>query len=117
MELRDKIISGELPPGSRFPSGPEIEDIYNVSHYTSERAVGLLSEEGLITRVPGSGSFVAHNPGRTEILVTSGTRITARPPGPADGMKGRPGVPLLIVERPGGQAEPFPADTTVIVVS
>lgn len=41
--LREEIISGRLRPGSRFPSGPDIEETYQVSHYTAERAVGTVS--------------------------------------------------------------------------
>jgi DNA-binding GntR family transcriptional regulator len=113
--LREEIISGRLPPGSRFPSGPEIESTYEVSHYTAERAVNMLAAEGLITRRPGAGTWVAAALSLTEVIVSAGTRIRAR--NPRDGEAGRPGVPLLIVERPGQQAEPFPADTTVVIVS
>lgn len=114
--LREDIISGRLGAGSRFPSGPDIEAEYGVSHYTAERAVGMLVSEGLIERRSGSGTFVAdHAMGMVAVEVGPGTRIRART-ARGDDRIGRPGVPVLIVERPGREAEPFASDVTVIVV-
>jgi DNA-binding LacI/PurR family transcriptional regulator len=56
--LLEKISSGKLNPGDRLPSEKELCGTFNVSRITSKRALELLAEEGLISRLPGKGSFV-----------------------------------------------------------
>jgi len=57
-ELEDQIISGQYSPGDRIEPTEELEKHFNASRITINRALGNLSERGLITRTPGKGSIV-----------------------------------------------------------
>lgn len=57
--IRERIESGELPPGAQVPSATEIQQEHQVSRNTALRALRLLRDEGLITTEQGWGSFVA----------------------------------------------------------
>ena len=59
--LSQRIRSGELAGGERLPSEGEAAEQFGVSRITSKRALQMLAAEGLITRVPGRGSFVAES--------------------------------------------------------
>jgi GntR family transcriptional regulator len=56
--LRERILSGELEPGSRLPGEFSIATEYGISRVTVRRALDTLAGEGLIDRRPGSGTFV-----------------------------------------------------------
>jgi DNA-binding GntR family transcriptional regulator len=57
-ELRERITSGDLPPGARLPSITTLMQEYGVARNTARRALAILEEEGLIEIVHGWGSFV-----------------------------------------------------------
>ena len=57
-ELEAKILAGQLMPGSKLPTEKELSTNYRVSRITAKRALTDLEQEGFITRVQGSGSFV-----------------------------------------------------------
>jgi len=61
-ELRERIISGVLPAGSRLPSRREIVQTYGVSDKTAVEAVRLLVAEGLAEARSGSGTYVRQRP-------------------------------------------------------
>lgn len=60
--LRDAIERGEYPPGSQFPSEPELAQRYGVSRPTVNRAVTILRGEGLVRVVRGRGTVVREIP-------------------------------------------------------
>lgn len=70
-QLRHRIESGELTPGSRLPPETELFKELQASSTTVVRALNDLVREGLIVRRRGSGTFVAERdtppliPGRT----------------------------------------------------
>nr|AUN36321.1 transcriptional regulator, LacI family [uncultured bacterium] len=53
-----QIRSGELKPGDRLPSFPELKAKLKISQHTWEHACRLLELEGLVRREPGRGVFV-----------------------------------------------------------
>jgi len=57
--LREKVYSREWTPGRRIPSEHELMDSFDLSRGTVRRAIKSLVEEGLLTQVRGSGTFVA----------------------------------------------------------
>lgn len=56
--LRERIESGEIPPGRRIPSLMELEQTYDVARDTLRKAVQVLKDEGLVVTVTGMGTFV-----------------------------------------------------------
>lgn len=57
-DLLQGIKLKRFPPGSRLPSEKELTEQYNVSRITSKKALEMLAEQNLITRMPGKGSYV-----------------------------------------------------------
>lgn len=60
-QLRDQIVSGALPSGSRLPSETELGSMFGVSRSTVREALRQLASQHLIdtTRGATGGSFVA----------------------------------------------------------
>jgi GntR family transcriptional regulator len=56
--LRAEIESGVLGPGDPIPSNASIMDRFKVASSTAQRAVRMLTSEGLVESVPGRGVFV-----------------------------------------------------------
>ena len=56
-ELRDRIVSLELPPGSRLRESQFAEE-FNVSRARVRDAFGILEGRGLIERIPNRGAVV-----------------------------------------------------------
>ncbi|NMP22755.1 substrate-binding domain-containing protein [Sulfobacillus harzensis] len=58
-DMKKYIIQGAWPKGSQVPPEHVLMAKYHVSRVTTSHALKLLTDEGLITRHPGTGSFVA----------------------------------------------------------
>ena len=58
--LRKKISSGRILPQEPLPTENELCEEYGVSRTTVRQAFAALINEGLITRTPGKGTFLAH---------------------------------------------------------
>jgi len=56
--LRGDIASGVYPAGSRIPSEAELGQTYRVSRVTVRKALAELTQEGLLRRMQGKGTFV-----------------------------------------------------------
>jgi len=56
--LLQELSSGKLSQGDRIPSEKELSGIFNVSRITSKKALEMLTENKLISRQRGRGSFV-----------------------------------------------------------
>lgn len=56
--LRQQILTGELAPGSKLPSIRSLEQTYDVSPTTVQRALRTLKAEGLVVGAQGTGTFV-----------------------------------------------------------
>ena len=61
-QYRQKIASGELPPGTKLPSEREIAHIYGVSRPTARKAIMALQADGQVITVPARGAFVRERP-------------------------------------------------------
>ena len=61
-QLRDRIQNGEYPPNTRIPTENELSVSMGVSRPTVRQALNLLEQEGRLTRVKGSGTYVSYAP-------------------------------------------------------
>lgn len=57
--LRSLILSGRVLPGERMPTEMAISREYGVSRHTAQHVFRLLTEEGLVVRRQGSGTYAA----------------------------------------------------------
>lgn len=60
-DVRSQIENSLLLPGDKLPTEREFMQKYNVSRITVSKALNELKAEGLITRFPNKGSFVARS--------------------------------------------------------
>jgi GntR family transcriptional regulator len=60
--IREMILNGTLPSGTRLPNELELASIMGVSRGTLRSALGKLEQKGLIWRRQGIGSFVSEIP-------------------------------------------------------
>lgn len=56
--LRAAILTRQLQPGEKLPSGTELAKTYGVARMTVQQAIRVLRDEGLIVSRQGSGVFV-----------------------------------------------------------
>jgi GntR family transcriptional regulator len=61
--LRERIAGERLEPGDRLPSEPELARVLGISRPSLREGIALLEEDGVVRRLRGSGTFVAHRPG------------------------------------------------------
>ena len=57
-EIRDRITTGEIAPGTKLPTESQLMDQYGMSRNTIRLALAALENEGLIATEQGRGSFV-----------------------------------------------------------
>jgi DNA-binding GntR family transcriptional regulator len=58
--LERRIRAGEFGESGRLPSESDLADWYGVARMTVRRAHAELTERGLVTVVPGKGTFARH---------------------------------------------------------
>lgn len=78
-ELRQKIASGELAPGARLPSRPEIMRDYGVSNTVALRVGEVLKAEGLAEARSGSGTYVREHRELQRMVRSFTLRVGASP--------------------------------------
>jgi GntR family histidine utilization transcriptional repressor len=66
--IQQRVASGEWPAGQKLPSENELVSALAVSRMTINRALRELTQEGLIKRVHGLGSFVAETPRHASLI-------------------------------------------------
>jgi DNA-binding LacI/PurR family transcriptional regulator len=57
-DMRQGILDGKYPPGSKLPTESNLRDDFAVSDITVKKALSLLADQGMVRRVPGKGTFV-----------------------------------------------------------
>jgi DNA-binding GntR family transcriptional regulator len=55
--IRQRITTGQLPPGSRITESDLTEE-FEVARNTARRALAVLRDEGLVYTVPQRGTYV-----------------------------------------------------------
>lgn len=61
-QLKEAILSGKYPPGSRFPCEVDFASQLGVAFVTLRSALKRLEDDGLITRLRSRGTFVNEQP-------------------------------------------------------
>ncbi|GAA5057597.1 DNA-binding GntR family transcriptional regulator [Thermocatellispora tengchongensis] len=56
--LRERIASGEFPPGSALPSEAALGRAFGVARNTVRRGLAILEDEGLLVTIPAKGRIV-----------------------------------------------------------
>ena len=82
--LRNKIVSGTIPPGSRLPSSRQLLTELGVSRTTIITAYSQLLADGYIVGQIGSGTYVAHD----VVNRVDPSALPALPPHPSDTDRG-----------------------------
>lgn len=70
--IRERIFSGEWPPGSLIPSERELCERYGISRMTARQAISGLESEGLLYREQGKGTFVGQPVVAQQLLQLTG---------------------------------------------
>jgi GntR family transcriptional regulator len=73
-EVARRIESGELSPGQRLPTEPELAERFGVHRLTARQAMVELRKAGLVDTQHGRGSFVRSSPQRLEASIDPVTR-------------------------------------------
>ena len=61
--LRKAIAAGTYPAGTATPSITTLSQEYGHARQTCAKALRVLEDEGLLTRIPGLGYYVTGTPG------------------------------------------------------
>jgi GntR family histidine utilization transcriptional repressor len=78
--VRSTILSGAWQPGDRIPSEVSLVEQLGVSRMTINRALRELTDEGVLTRLSGVGTFVAQSKPLSTLLMIAniGDEIRSR---------------------------------------
>lgn len=69
-DIKDKIISGKYPVGTRLPKEFELAKTYDVARGTLREALKLLENENLIERIKGKGTYIHSLPSKNRPVIT-----------------------------------------------
>ena len=115
--LRRQILSGELEPGAQLATEEQLCREYAMSRGTVRQAIRLLTDEGLLRREQGRGTFVTgpggdaplfsltsfdeemrrqHRQPSTRVLAAA---VTPASPDVAERLEVREGAPVIRIER------------------
>jgi GntR family transcriptional regulator of arabinose operon len=62
--IKTGIQQGELKPGEKIPSENELASRFGISRHTVRQALGEMVNEGWLSRIQGSGTFVSRSLGQ-----------------------------------------------------
>lgn len=71
--LMDQIRSGQLPPGMKLPSEPELATLFGVGRPTVRQALDRMVRQGAIDKRRGAGTFVKERPVAVELFSLGGS--------------------------------------------
>lgn len=71
VQLREAILSGEFPLGTKLPNEDQLCERFAVSRVTIREAVRGLIEDGYVVRRQGSGTYVTRRPSLRNSLDTN----------------------------------------------
>ncbi|WP_108658725.1 FadR/GntR family transcriptional regulator [Acuticoccus kandeliae] len=93
-EVREAIVNGAFPPGSRLPTERDLATRFHATRSTVRKTMHRLANEGLVVRHVGRGTFVAalHEVEEPEQEYTLAELLEAR-------LLFEPSLPDLVIER------------------
>lgn len=114
--LRERILSGDLPPGARLPSEPDLCQEHGIGRDSVRDAMAILRTEGLIVTEARIGSRVREVHERQIIKLAAGERAWPKMATAEERrqLKLPEGTPLIVVQRADGTVEMFPGDRYAI---
>jgi DNA-binding GntR family transcriptional regulator len=115
--LRDKILSGEYPPGSQLPSEVTLGQEYGLARPAVRQAIAILRGEALVTTERGYGTQVREQVDRADVKLPAGASAICRAPYEPERVRLDldEGVPVIEVRHKDGRAEIHPGDRVRIV--
>ena len=66
--LKQRIVTGELPPGSKLPGGRDLALEYGINPNTAARIYQELEREGVCMTRRGTGTFVTEREDRIRVM-------------------------------------------------
>lgn len=78
LDLKSQIVGGDMPSEAQIPTEKELLAHYGISITTLRRAIGMLCNDGLLTRKQGSGTYVNGIPANTPTATGSPGKEPAR---------------------------------------
>lgn len=109
-ELREAIVSGQLPAGTPLPSEDRLAARHDVSRDTIRSALAMLRSEGLISTVQGGATYIRDRRVMRLPLSRYSRTLTPGPPGPFSGAAQESGL-VGSVEVISAGLRPADADT------
>lgn len=74
-KLKEMIVSGEYPPGSKLPSEQQLAEKLQISRVTLRTALEILRRENLIEKIGRSGNYVTEAESKRFIYLTFATNL------------------------------------------
>ena len=110
--LRERIESGELPPGTTLASEARLTQEYGIGREAVRMAISLLRSEGLVSTVRGHGTRVRETLHRRQVeLPAGGSAVTRMPTGQERReLQLDEGVPVFEIRHPEGTVDVQPGD-------
>ena len=66
--VKERIVTGELSPGDKLPSGRDLALAYTINPNTAARVYQILEQEQVSFTKRGLGTFVTEDPERIRLL-------------------------------------------------
>lgn len=71
--IKEQVATKKFLPGQKMYSENQLKDLFQVSRQTVRRAISVLEEEGFLTRIQGSGTYIND---KRQINLENRTRIS-----------------------------------------
>ncbi|HKT03752.1 MAG TPA: winged helix-turn-helix domain-containing protein [Rugosimonospora sp.] len=116
-DLRDRILSNDLKPGTQLPTEAALRERYRVSRSTVTQALRALRTEGLVECRFGHGIYVRRVPDGVETVpLEPGDTAQSRMPIPDEriDLQLGEGVPVLVITRRSGTVQVYAGDRTQV---
>lgn len=115
--LRERIESGELPPGASIGSETRLGQEHRIGRDAVRMAIALLRSEGLVSTRRPFGTRVREIPERRQVELSSGDIVSARMPTGTERRRMRldEGIPVFEVRNANGEVKIIPCDEVELI--